>query len=58
MNPTGHMIWFAAILVACLFVILMQVGCGDTITSSVKPDWRSIHQPAPTTPGGSDGHGN
>jgi hypothetical protein len=40
------------------FVLIAMVGCGDTITSSVKPDWRSIHQPAPTTPGGGDGHGN
>ena len=32
------------------FVLIALVGCGDTITSSVKPDWRSIHQPAPTTP--------
>jgi hypothetical protein len=48
----------AFIVIAIVLVASLLTGCGDTITSSVKPDWRSIHQPAPTTPGGGDGHGN
>lgn len=34
---------------------MMFTACGDTVTGSVKrQDWQTIHQPAPTTPGGGD----
>jgi len=49
----NHFAILAPVITAIAVVLVVAItlaGCGDTITSSVKPDWRSIHQPAPTTP--------
>jgi len=62
-EPINHAtIWLPVI--AALAVILVVAltlslsGCAATGPSSSATDWRTIHQPAPTTPGGGDGHGN
>lgn len=48
----------AAFKITCMgigaAVLILLTGCGDAITSSARQDWRTIHQPAPTTPGGGD----
>ena len=49
------MIGAAAII---LVIALSLPGCSDHTGRAARQDWRTIHQPAPTTPGGSDGHGN
>jgi len=58
MNTTGHVIWLVGMAVALLVAVLLIAGCSETTGSRVKQDWRTIHQPAPVTPGGGDGHGN
>lgn len=42
----------------CVAILLGLTGCAETGPHTSATDWRSIHQPSPTTPGGSDGHGN
>jgi PBP1b-binding outer membrane lipoprotein LpoB len=46
------------IILAAIAAAVLVSGCSETTGSRVKQDWRTIHQPAPVTPGGSDGHGN
>lgn len=44
--------------IAISLTVALSLGCAATGPSSSATDWRTIHQPAPTTPGGGDGHGN
>lgn len=37
-----------------LTVALTLAGCAETGPHTSATDWRRIHQPAPTTPGGGD----
>lgn len=41
-----------AVVVIIVALTLALSGCAATGPSSSATDWRTIHQPAPTTPGG------
>ncbi len=58
MKIATNIIFCAMVVVIVAAATFALTGCAETGPHTSATDWRSIHQPAPTTPGGGDGHGN